>query len=66
MFVSYIITALFMFATFGLCKFGMGFGVVESFVGITLVVALLYVYIFRLARSIWINVFVKYREGAEK
>jgi uncharacterized protein (DUF983 family) len=60
MFVSYMITAFIMFSLFAICKFLLGFGIIESFALVTCVVFILFVWIFRVSRAVWINFFVKF------
>ena len=60
MFMSYLITAFLMFSIFGFCYFMLDFGAWASFILITGLVCFLYVWIFRLSRSMWLSFFVKY------
>ncbi len=60
MFISYIITAFFsLFLVGGLILIG-GLGVNVSFVILLAVLAILFVWFFRLARAVWININVSY------
>jgi uncharacterized protein (DUF983 family) len=61
MFISYLLTAFLMFSLFAIGKFVLGFGVLETFAAATLIIFALYVWIFRTARAIWINFFVRYK-----
>ncbi len=64
MFISYIITAFFcLFFTGGLILFT-GISVNMAFVLLLIVISLLFVWFFRLARAIWINLNVKYDKKA--
>ena len=60
MFVSYILTSFLMFGMFAFCKWVLGFGVLNSFIGVTIIVFALFVWIFRVSRAVWINFFVKF------
>ena len=60
MFMSYIITATLIFSLFAVAYFLMGFSVFWSFASVTGLIFILYIWIFRLSRSMWINFFVKY------
>jgi uncharacterized protein (DUF983 family) len=60
MFVSYILTAFMMFGMFAFFKFGLGLRVVHSFFIATTVVTILFIWIFRISRSLWLSVFVRY------
>ena len=60
MFISYLITGFFSLAFIGGMMFGFGLSVDVSFLFLVVVMALLFVWFFRVARAIWINVNVKY------
>lgn len=60
MFISYILTGFFSFAFIGLCMFGFDLSVNASFGWLIFVLAIFFVWIYRTARAIWINVHVKY------
>ena len=60
MFVSYILTSFLMFGMFAFCKWVLGFGVLNSFIGVTVIIFALFVWIFRVSRAVWINFFVKF------
>ncbi|MEO0042736.1 MAG: hypothetical protein RL329_2184 [Bacteroidota bacterium] len=62
MFLSYILTAFMLFTMFALFKFGLGLRVVHSFGIATIVVVILFIWIFRVSRSLWLSFFVKYEE----
>ena len=60
MFISYIIMGWFCVGFAAFFRWGMGWSLESSFLLLIAVCALFFVYIFRLARSIWININVKY------
>jgi uncharacterized protein (DUF983 family) len=62
MFVSYGITAFLIFGMFGVFKFLLGLDVVTSFVIATIVIFALFVWQFRVSRTIWLSMFVKYNK----
>ncbi|NJN34871.1 MAG: DUF983 domain-containing protein [Saprospiraceae bacterium] len=62
MFISYIVTAFLMFSMFAIFKFLMNLDVVTAFVAATLIIFLLFVWLFRVARTIWLTLFVKYNK----
>jgi uncharacterized protein (DUF983 family) len=62
MFVSYVITAFFMFGTFGIFKFGFKMSVGMSFLAAMIAVFILFVWFFRVSRAIWLAFFVKYEK----
>lgn len=64
MFISYIMTGFFSLAFTGFCILVLGFSVNASFALLILVLTILFVWIFRLARAIWINTNVKYKPNA--
>ncbi len=65
MYISYIMSAFLLFGLFALFKFVIGLGFRTSeFLTIGLVL-LLWVFIFRISRSIWINVFIHYDPDAK-
>lgn len=64
MFISYIITGFFSLSFVAFCMFALDMSVDMSFVWLIVVTGILFVWFYRLARSIWINVNVKFEEGA--
>ncbi|MEZ4958907.1 MAG: DUF983 domain-containing protein [Saprospiraceae bacterium] len=60
MFVSYIITGWFCLFFVGFFMLVLGLGWEISFVLLILTLAILFVWIFRVSRAIWININVKY------
>lgn len=63
MFISYIITGWFALFFVGFLMLVVGLGWETSFVLLLIVMAILFVWFFRLARAIWINFNVKYKPG---
>ena len=59
MFVSYIITAFSMFGLFGIMKFGIGLDVIPAFAVSMGIILFLYVWVFRVSRTVWLSFFVK-------
>ena len=66
MFISYIITGWFCLAFVGLLILGFGWSINASFAALIVVIAILFVWIFRISRSLWINVVVKYDPNKAK
>ena len=64
MFVSYIFTAWFCIGFVALFHWVLGWSTIASFGLLIAVCAVFFVYIFRLARSIWIGLMVKYDPDA--
>jgi uncharacterized protein (DUF983 family) len=60
MFVSYIITGWFCLGFVGLLMLGFGLHWKTSFILLLIAIAVLFVWFFRVARAIWININVKY------
>ncbi len=60
MFVSYIFMGFFCLGFTAFLHWVLGLSVNLSFLLLLVVIAIFFVYIFRLARSIWINVVIKY------
>ena len=60
MFISYIITAFTMFATFAIFKFGFKLSVGMAFLVAFIIILLLFVWFFRVSRAIWLAFFVDY------
>ena len=66
MFISYIFTGFFAVGFVALLHWVMGWGTMASFAALIAVMAIFFVYIFRLARSIWIHTVVKYDPSRKK
>ncbi len=66
MFVSYFFTGFYCLTFVGLLMLVFNVTWQNAFIFLILSIALLFVWIFRMARSIWINVFVKYDPQAIK
>ncbi len=66
MFISYIFTGWFCIGFIAFFHWVLGWSTAVSFGLLIAVMALLFVYIFRLARSIWINMNVKYDPSRKK
>jgi hypothetical protein len=66
MFISYILSAFMLFAIFGFFKFLVGLEVLPSFILMTTIAAILYVWFFRVSRAIWLTFFLKYDKQAAK
>lgn len=64
MFISYVITGFFSLSFTGFCIVVLGFSINASFALLILILAILFVWIFRLARAIWINTNIKYKPQA--
>ena len=60
MFISYIFTGFFCLAFTMLLHWVVGWSITASFVALIVVCAVFFVYIFRFARSMWINLNIKY------
>lgn len=60
MFISYIFTGFFCLGFTMILHWVIGWSTAASFAALIAVCAILFVYIFRLARSIWINLNIKY------
>ena len=60
MFISYIFMGWFCIGFVALLHWGLGWSTAASFALLIGVVAVFFVYIFRLARAIWINIVYKY------
>jgi len=61
MFISYGITVWPLFGLAALFRWGLGWSLQATFLVTLLVTAVLFVYIFRLSRSLYLNMMVKYR-----
>ena len=66
MFISYVITGFFSIAFTGFCILVLGFSINASFALLILILAIMFVWIFRFARAIWINSNMKYDPKASK
>lgn len=64
MFISYIIVSFFSLAIVGICILVFGWSVEGAFGLLLAILALLYVWFFRTARSIWINLTISYDSTA--
>lgn len=64
MYIGYGVSSFFIFAFFGFFFFVLDLDVSLSFILGLLSVMLLYVFIFRIARAIWINLYVHYDRNA--
>jgi uncharacterized protein (DUF983 family) len=64
MYVAYALSGFVMLSGMALGLLVFDNGIIETFIPTVIVLVLLYVPIFRLARSIWINIFVHYEQGA--
>ncbi|MEZ4948580.1 MAG: DUF983 domain-containing protein [Saprospiraceae bacterium] len=60
MFIGYIFTAWFCIGFIMIIHWVFGVGLIGSFVALLVVLTFFFVYIFRLARSIWIHINIKY------
>lgn len=64
MFISYIITGFFSLGFVAFCMFALDMSVNTSFIWLVVVVGILFVWLYRVSRSIWINFNVKYEANA--
>lgn len=62
MYISYALASGFLMVTFGILFFLIGLSWQKAFIIDALLLLILYVFIYRLARSIWINIYVHYRK----
>lgn len=60
MFISYIMTSFFCIVFVSIAMFGFGMGVNQAFGWLIFVLIILFVYIFRISRSLWLCFNVKY------
>ncbi len=60
MFISYIIMGWFCLGFVGFCMLVLEMSVNTSFVWLIIICAIMFVWIFRISRSIWINMNIKY------
>lgn len=63
MFLSYMLTGWFSLIVVGVLHWVLGFGLIPSFVILLLVLALLFVWFYRISRVIWIHFNVRFRSG---
>lgn len=63
MYVAYALASGFLMVTFGVLFFLAGFSWQKAFIIDVALLVVLYVFIYRLARSIWINIYVHYRKA---
>ncbi len=66
MFISYIWTAFFCLGFVGTLILGFGVSINMSFLWLILFMLLIFVWIFRVSRAMWINVVVHYDKNAAK
>lgn len=66
MFVSYILTGFFCLFFVGTLILILDWDIMAAFFALIAVVAILFVWIFRFSRSVWININVRYREEYAK
>ena len=64
MFMSYIITSFFSLGLVGFCILVLNMSVNASFIVLLIVIGLLYVWFYRIARSVWLSMNVKYDPDA--
>jgi uncharacterized protein (DUF983 family) len=60
MYIAYMLSSGIILGGFGLLFFVFGFSILQSFFTVLVILFLLYGLIFRMARSIWINLYVHY------
>jgi hypothetical protein len=60
MYIAYMLSSGIILGGFGILFFGFGMEILPAFGVLLVVVGLLYGFIFRMARSIWINLYVHY------
>lgn len=66
MFISYIWTAFFCLGFVGLLIMGFGVSINMAFLWLIIFMALIFVWIFRVSRAMWINVVVHYDKNVQK
>jgi len=64
MFLSYILSGFFSIGLVALLHWVLGLGLIVSFLILIAILAVLFVWFFRISRSLWIHINVKYRPGA--
>ncbi len=62
MFISYILSSFYLLGFYALLKFGFGLSLQVALFIDVLSIFLLFVYLFRVSRSIWIHFFVAYKK----
>ena len=65
MFISYIMTSFFMLGSFFILKLGFHMETFSAFGVVLAIVVLLYFFIFRFSRSLWLSFFLKYDAEAK-
>lgn len=65
MFISYLLTSFFMLGSYFILKLGFHMDTYKAFSIVFVFVVLIYFYIFRVSRSIWLHFFVKYDPEAK-
>ena len=65
MFISYLLTSFFMLGTFFILKFAFGMETYAAFGVVLVCVILMYFFIFRFSRSLWLSFFLKYDPDAK-
>lgn len=60
MFISYIMTAFIFLGFIAICMFGFGLDVNTSFILLAVLIAIGFIWFFRISRSIWIHINVPY------
>jgi hypothetical protein len=66
MYISYMLSSGLMLTTFAILYFIFDLSVTYTFVGIIAIAAIFYGLIYRLARSVWINLYVHYDGSKSK
>lgn len=63
MFISYILSGFFCVGVVALLHWVLGWGLIASFVVLLSILTILFVWFFRIARSLWIHLNVRYVPG---
>ena len=68
MYVAYGISSAIILGTFIILRFVIGYTMMQSYIAVCILILFLIPYVFRLARSLWIHLYVKYdpKAGANK
>ncbi|MEO7177175.1 MAG: DUF983 domain-containing protein [Saprospiraceae bacterium] len=66
MYIDYLLASLIMFSVFAVAYFVFDLNVFPAFGAALLVATLLYVFIYRTGRAIWINAFIKFDPPKDK
>ena len=68
MYVAYGISSAIILGTFIILRFIIGYTMMQSYIAVCILILFLIPYVFRLARSLWIHLYVKYdpKAGADK